>query len=149
MSRFIQNYNQHLAEAERTDDILVLNQRAGRTTWVLETQHRARETAQATRLLSDALATLVQDGRMAGAVAAALAQTLPWVELLPEQDREEFVKEVTKTLRACASVGRFTAFNDLVDDWQNTAETWADPSLASALSQDIDEPLDLPVDTNA
>lgn len=48
MSRFIQNYNQHLTEAERTGDVLVLEQRAGRPAWVLESEHRVRATAEAT-----------------------------------------------------------------------------------------------------
>ena len=56
--------------------------------------------------------------------------------------------EATDCLRACASIGRFTAFSDLVDDWRNTAELWSDPQLAAALRADVSEPLDVPVGEN-
>lgn len=146
MSRFIQNYNQHLVEAERTDDVLVLQQRAGRPAWVLETQARVRATAEATDFLSTALAALVHDEVLVDRFAAALAVALPWVAFLPEQDREAFATEAADTLRACTSIGRYTAFADLIEDWRNTAEVWSDPTLAASLSGDITEPLDTAVD---
>jgi hypothetical protein len=145
MSRFIQNYNQHLAEAERTDDVLVLQQRAGRPAWVMETEGRARATAEATDFLSAALAALVHDEALVGRFAAALAATLPWVAFLPERDREAFATEAADTLRACASIGRFTAFADLIEDWRNIAEIWSDPNLAASLAAEVAEPLDHPV----
>lgn len=145
MSRFIQNYNQHLAEAEQTDDVLVLQQRAGRPAWVLETEDRVRATAEATDFLSAALAALVHDEALVDRFAESLAAALPWVAFLPEQDREAFATEAADTLRACASIGRFTAFADLVEDWRNTAEAWSDPDLAASLAAEVSEPLDQPV----
>lgn len=85
---------------------------------------------------------------MVDAFARALAQGLPWVELLPEHDRERFLAETAATLRACGSEGCFTALTDLMDEWRTTAAVWADLPLASALSQDIDQPLNLPVGTS-
>lgn len=60
---------------------------------------------------------------------------------LPEPDRETFAIETAETLRACVSIGRYTAFADLIEDWRNTAEIHSDPELAAALSTDIDEAL--------
>lgn len=145
MSRFIQNYNQHLVEAEQTDDVLVLQQRAGRPAWVLETEGRVRATAEATDFLSAALAALVHDEALVDRFAVALAAALPWVAFLPDADREAFATEAADTLRACASIGRFTAFADLIEDWRNTAEVWSDPNLAAALATEVSEPLDQPV----
>lgn len=145
MSRFIQNYNQHLAEAEQTDDVLVLQQRAGRPAWVLETESRVRATAEATDFLSAALAGLVHDETLVDRFTLSLASALPWMAFLPEQDRETFTTEAAETLRACASIGRFTAFADLVEDWRSTAEVWSDPGLAASLSAEVPEPLDQPV----
>ena len=147
MSRFIQNYNQHLAEAERTDGVLVLRQRAGRPSWVLETEGRVQATAEATDFLSAALAGLAHDEVLVERFAAALVTALPWIAFLPEPDRETFVREAADTLRACASIGRYTAFADLIEDWRNTAEIWSDPALAESLSADITDPLDVSVDT--
>lgn len=142
MSRFIQNYNQHLAEAEQTDGVLVLQQRAGRPAWVLETEGRVRATAEATDFLSAALVALVHDEALVDRFSAALTAALPWVAFLPERDREAFVAEAADTLRACASIGRFTAFADLIGDWRATAEIWSDPALAASLSAEVPEPLD-------
>lgn len=145
MSRFIQNYNQHLTEAERTDDVLVLEQRAGRPAWVLESEHRVRATAEATEYVSAALAALVHDDALVDRFASALAAALPWVAFLPESDRRQLALEAADTLRACASISRYTAFAGLIEDWRNTAEVWSDPDLAAALSSDITEPLGHPV----
>jgi hypothetical protein len=145
MSRFIQNYKQHLTEAELTDDVIVLEQRAGQPSWILETERRARATAEATGFVTAALAALVHDDSLVERFAASLTTTLPWVAFLPEPDRATFAVESAETLRACASIGRYTAFADLIEDWRNTAEIHSDPELAAALSTDIDEPLDQPV----
>jgi len=144
MSRFIQNYKKHLSEAERTGTPLVLEQRAGQPSWVLETQDRVRATAEATEFVSAALAALAHDETLIDRFAAALADALPWVAFLPDADREQFVVEAADTLRACASLGRYTAFADLIEDWRATAEVWSDPDLAAALSGDIDEPVNQP-----
>lgn len=136
-SRFIQNYNQYLTEAERTDDVLVLEQRAGRPAWVLETEHRGPGDAEATDFLSVALVALVHDEALVDRFAAALAMVLPWVAFLPDTDREAFVTEAADTLRVCAPICRFTAFADLIDDWRNTAEIWSDVSLAAFLAAEV------------
>lgn len=145
MSRFIQNYNQHLADAERTDDVLVLQQRAGRPSWVLESESRVRATAEATDFLATVLVALVHDEALVDRFSASLATALPWVAFLPEEDREAFATEAADTLRACASIGRFTVFAELLEDWRNTAEIFAEPALASSLSTEISEPLGEPV----
>lgn len=146
MSRFIQNYNRHLTEAERTGDAIVLQQRAGRPAWVLASEDRVRDTQVATDFLAAALTALVHDDDLVDRFSDALAATLPWVSFLPEDDRRAFAEEAADTLRASASLGRYTAFADLIEDWRSTAEVWSDPALARSLSSPIEEPLDRPVD---
>ncbi|MGO1285236.1 MAG: hypothetical protein ACTHWF_14690 [Brachybacterium sp.] len=146
MSRFIQSYNQHLTEAERTGETLVLEQRAGRPTWVLETEDAARALESATGFLATALTAIARDSALIGRFPDALASALPWVTFLPDAEREEFAREATETLLASASLGRYTAFATLIEDWRATAEVWSDPDLARSLSAPIDEPLDTPVD---
>lgn len=141
MSRFIQNYKQHLTIAEQSDAVIVLEQRAGQPSWVLESEQRARTTAEATNFVSAALSAIAHDEALIEQFATKLLTTLPWVAFLPARDRESFVIESTETLRACASIGRYTAFADLIEDWRNTADIHSDPELAAALSGDIAEPL--------
>lgn len=68
-----------------------------------------------------------------------LAASLPWAASLPGPDRDTLAVESAETLRACASIGRFTAFAELIDDWRTTAEIHTDLELAAAPSSDIDE----------
>ncbi|MCI9886847.1 hypothetical protein JT358_00015 [Micrococcales bacterium 31B] len=146
ISRFIQNYNQHLVEAEATDHVIYLVQRADRPTWVLETKHRAQAQAIAFEYLGSALAVLAEDATMLDALVNALMKSLPWVAFLPTAEARKFAQETTITLRACASVGRYAAFEHLLEDWQNTAEIWSDPDLASTLAGEIVEPLNIELD---
>ncbi len=145
MSRFIQNYNQHLAEAERTNEVLILSQRSGRPTWILETEARSRATAEATAFISHALAALVHDELLAERFVTELIEGLPWVAFLPLADRATFALELADTLRACASIGRYVAFADLIDEWRNTAEIWSDSALAADLTSEVAQPLDVPI----
>jgi hypothetical protein len=52
---------------------------------------------------------------------------------LSEFEQRRFEHEVLKALRACASAGRFTAFENLIDSWAATAEVGSDPQRARAL----------------
>lgn len=148
MSRFIQNYKQHLSDAERTGDTIVLPQRAGRPTWILVPEDRVRDTEVATDYLAAALRAFTHDEMLANRFVDALVSTLPWVSFLPEDNRQTFVEEATEVLLACASIGRYAAFAKLVEDWKSTAEVWSDPELARSLSEPIDEPVDLFVDAD-
>lgn len=146
MSTFIQSYTKHLSEAEYSDDTIVLQQRGGRPTWVMETEHRVQDTEEATYFLSAALGALLKDPELFERFPAALMSTLPWVSFLPEEDQATFAQEATESLKACASLGRYTAFARLVEDWRNTAEIWSDPDLAESLGYAVDEPINTPVE---
>lgn len=141
MSRFIQNYKPRLDEAARNDDIIVLEQRAGQPSFVLETERRASASQQANEFVAEVLGAIVRDSALERAFTENLTSTLPWVAFLPGRDRVAFVEEALETLRACASINRYTAFAELIQDWKNTAEIHSDPELATALGADIDEPL--------
>lgn len=102
-------------------------------------------TDDATEFLSAASAALVHDEAPIKGVAAVLSSSLPWVESLPAAERELFATEAADTLRACASIGRFSAFAELIDEWRATGEVWSDPALAASLGDAIAEPLGDPV----
>jgi len=146
MSRFIQNYKPRLDEAARNDDLIVLEQRGGQPSFVLETERRASASQQANEFVAGALSALLADQSLERAFVARLSATLPWVDFLPEDDRIAFVEDVVGTLRACASINRYTAFAEMLDDWKNTAEIYSDPELVAALSEDVTEPLGLPLE---
>lgn len=146
ISRFIQNYNKHLSEAERTGESLVLQQRAGRPAWLLETESSARALESAMDFLASALSVIAHDDTLSTRFPDALASGLPWMSFLPEEDRARFAREAADMLRACAAVGRYAAFSTLIEEWRATAAVWSDPALARSLNAPIDEPLGDPVD---
>lgn len=113
---------------------------------MLETESRALAAAEATEFVSATLVALVRDESMVHRFADALASTLPWVAFLPSADRETFARESANTLRACASIGRYAAFSELIEDWRNTAEIRSDCALAASLSRDVPEPPGISVD---
>jgi len=146
VSRFAQSYNEHLRAAESAGDTIVLQQRGDRPAWVLEPKPQVDATAAAVGYLSAALTALLHNEALANRFVDEFTQVFPWVGFLPAEDKTEFVKETASTLRACASIGRFTALENMIDDWRNTAEIWSDPALASALTAPVDAPIDTPVD---
>lgn len=141
MSRFIRHYRQHLVEAEQTDEVIVLQQRAGRPGWVLQTEDRVRANAESAEFLSAALVAVAGDDALTDRFTTALAEVLPWMVLLPAADRATFVTEAVDALRTCASGGKLTAFAALIEDWCRTAEVWSDPALAASLATGVADPL--------
>lgn len=71
---------------------------------------------------------------------------MPWVRFLPDEDRVLFMRELVSVFRAAADVGRFAAVIEVLDQWRNTAEVWADPELAASLARSVDEPVGTPVE---
>lgn len=145
VSRFAQNYNQHLKVAEATDDVLVLRQRSDRPSWVLTSERRYRADAQVSEVLAGTMASLLKEESLLPALIGALTESMPWVSFLPPDDRDEFMRELVQTVRACASVGSNTAVAELIEDWRNTAAIHSDPVLAQSLVAPVEDPLDQPI----
>lgn len=65
-------------------------------------------------------------------IAGDLSVPMPWIELLPEPRRREFIGEFLRTARACAAVGRFERLTICLHAWRTTAEAYADPAISFA-----------------
>lgn len=61
-----------------------------------------------------------------------MLRELSWVTFLPEADRRSFATEVMDTLRTRG----FSELAQLLNEWRETAEVWADPNLAPDSSSD-------------
>ena len=46
----------------------------------------------------------------------------PWFKDLDGEDRQEFYRELVETFAECMAAGRWKAFDELLEDWQATAE---------------------------
>jgi hypothetical protein len=70
-------------------------------------------------------------------VADALKDEFPWVAVLPESDRAEFVQEFVQAIQASAELGQWSLLGQVVHEWANTAIVHADPDLHRALTTPI------------
>lgn len=64
-----------------------------------------------------------------------------WAATLDEDDLIAFVREFADALLVAASGGPLRPVEELIYDWQVTAELMADPDLVAELTEDADEPL--------
>ena len=67
-----------------------------------------------------------------------LAEELPWLVWLPDEERPVCVRELLADLVAGADTGLLTPFARNLASWRSTAEAWADPTLARDLQGPFD-----------
>ena len=137
MATFIRDYAAVLDEVEATDDALVLERRSGRASFVLAPLRRVEGDRHAIEAVTQILRKALGSKDVEKVVTAGLVESYPWTAFLPAKERTLFAKELLAVLRACASIGRFTAFEDLIDSWRSTAEIWSDPELARRARQKV------------
>ena len=140
MATFIRDYASVLAEVDRTGDNVLLERRAGKGSLILAPRDRIEGDWHAVAAVSHVLSRSLDRRDLADIVVAGLVEQYPWVSFLPPSEQQRFEVEVLNTLRACASIGRFTAFENLIDSWAASAELWSDPDLARALLQPVESP---------
>ena len=57
---------------------------------------------------------------------------LPWFQNLDEEDRVTFQRELLETFAACLSLEDWRRFDELLEDWQATAEASRQPEILEA-----------------
>jgi len=70
-------------------------------------------------------------------VVEAMIDEYPWMSLLTESEAAEFAREYLATVRACASLGNYTALDSVTHAWRATASMKADPELAQRIGRRI------------
>ena len=71
--------------------------------------------------------------RHPAALEEGLYDALPWIKFLPEDDRKEFMKEVSGFFAAAADLNSYGELALLLREWRATAEIHSDPKLAFRL----------------
>jgi hypothetical protein len=107
---------------------------------VLAPLRRVRSDRHAIAAVAHVLRHALGSAEVERAIAAGLIEEFPWADFLPADERDRFTTGLLDVLRACAVVGRFIAFENLIDSWQATAEVWSDPELAGRLIEPVDVP---------
>lgn len=135
ITTFAREYATLLEQAP--DEDFLLERRAGAPVLV-----RPLREARADREVAQDLAVMLRS--MLGhldvleLLNTTLDEVYPWAVLLPPDIRDNFTHEAVQTLRACAALGRFGAYTDLLDSWKATAEVYADPDLARRLTGPVE-----------
>ncbi|MEU8166625.1 hypothetical protein AB0B97_08915 [Micromonospora sp. NPDC049004] len=99
---------------------------------VLMSADRAAAEGEVVDLTARLLASVVR--RDPTLVREALPTVLPWVRLLPPDEREQMANEFVETAEAAAAVGNTAAVSQLLAEWRHTAEIHADPDLHRVLA---------------
>ncbi|AOS61645.1 DUF6247 family protein [Actinoalloteichus hymeniacidonis] len=71
-------------------------------------------------------------------LARAAIKEFPWVDVLSEDARAEFVAELARAFRTSAELGHWTVLAQTVREWKATAAIYADPELAARLTKPVD-----------
>jgi hypothetical protein len=105
---------------------------------LLTREDRASSTAEGAMTAARALRNLlVHLGPQA--VAAALIDEFPWSDVLPEQDRAQFVTDFIRAFHASAELGQWTLVSETVREWKATATIHASPDLVKQLSGPLND----------
>lgn len=75
------------------------------------------------------------------AVADALRDEFPWLDVLPPADLALFTTDFTRAIEACAELGEWGLFTRTVNEWKATAAIHADPDLHRILTEPISDDL--------
>jgi len=67
------------------------------------------------------------------ALSDALADAVPWLEFLPQSDRQLFMDEFSRVIVASAELDNYASLSQLIGEWRATAEVHADSKLARRL----------------
>ncbi|SEB42099.1 hypothetical protein SAMN04489727_1597 [Amycolatopsis tolypomycina] len=97
--------------------------------------HSASEgSVAAARALRNVLARLPHD-----VAAAALLDEFPWVDVLPDAEQVQFVRDFARAFQASAELGHWSVLARTITEWRSTAAIHADPALAAKLTAPIAE----------
>jgi hypothetical protein len=69
--------------------------------------------------------------------ADALVDEFPWVDVLPPDDRVQFVADFVRAFQASAELGEWSGLAQTVIEWRNTALIYADPTLARHFAEPL------------
>jgi hypothetical protein len=85
------------------------------------------------------LVAMVRSEAVAGLLAGILPEVFPWLRFLPAEDKAAFANELADGLRVLDDLDNLAPVDQLIIEWQNTAEIHADPELHAILSQEADD----------
>lgn len=119
------------------DEDFLLERRAGAPVLV-RPEREARADLEVAQDLAVLLRSMLGHLDVLDLLNATLDEVYPWAVLLPHEVRGIFTAEAVGVLRACAALGRFAAYIDLLDSWKATAQVYAVPDLSRRLTGPVE-----------
>lgn len=104
---------------------------------VLVTASRAAQATEALSVTTHLFVELMKhDDRVPTLVTEVLPKAFPWVRFLPAEDVRAFVVEFVDVIERADSLHNPAPLIQLLDEWQSTAEVYADPELLEIMLRD-------------
>ncbi|WP_253830571.1 hypothetical protein [Prauserella aidingensis] len=103
---------------------------------VLKTEEREREEHEVMSATTSLFVAMMRDDERARRLLVEVVPTaFPWVRFLPREDVQAFVVELVETLEAADGIDQNPApVLQVINEWRNTANVWADPELIEQLN---------------
>src|SRR5437899_716972 len=122
LSYLLRNSGDVLKEVEHRD--VVLQRRDGEDLY-LALLSRERGVRDSLGVLARLLRAALADDRSRDGMAKWLTEELPWTSFLPQDDRNEFLDDFTRTAVACADLENYEPLVRSLRGWKATAEAYA------------------------
>ncbi len=125
---------------------LRVHRRGAEDDLILTTAARATQDEELIEVATRLLQAIMSDPVMRSThLLTVVPQVFPWIRFLPEHDRVEFVRELIDVMSAGADVGSPVPALQVITEWRNTAQVYADPELLEILrSKDIEDAGEVP-----
>jgi hypothetical protein len=137
LSDVLRTPNPVLKEAEQYD--VLIKRRGQADDMILMEAKRARALRDTLGTFARLLHVAVQVEGVESHITQDVNFALPWTALLPEEDRRQFVDELTEMAGASADTGNYAPLAVLLRDWQATANIYANPAALRDLTEPLEE----------
>jgi hypothetical protein len=137
LSDVLRTPNPVLQEAEQHD--ILIRRRGQAEDMILMEAKRALALRDTLGTFARLLHVAVQVEGVEGHITQDVNFVLPWTALLPEEDRRQFVAELTEMAGASADTGNYAPLAVLLRDWQATANVYANPAALKDLTEPLEE----------
>jgi hypothetical protein len=105
---------------------------------VLTTASRSAQDDQLVEVATRLLRAIMSDPVVRSSHLLDLVpQVFPWLRFLPSGDRIEFVRELIAVMDASKDVDSPAPVLQLITEWRNTAQIYADPELLEILRSEV------------
>ncbi|MGA8116405.1 MAG: hypothetical protein WCA46_22340 [Actinocatenispora sp.] len=113
---------------------LRLRRRGGVGDLLLMSADRAAREEEVTAASGRLLGELLHEPDTLPLVLGLMPRVFPWVHFLPGSAVEQMVAELVQVTAAGAGIENLAPVAQVLTEWRHTAEIYADPDLAQALS---------------